>query len=55
MHPGCANHGPYLYDKFYFEFTMKKCYIANNFFLEKTGTNDIEEVEIFQILVWYNK
>ena len=51
VHYGCKSHGPYLYDKFYFEKTMKKCYIAENIFLEKIGINDIEEIEIFQILV----
>ena len=51
IHQGCSNHGPYIYNKFYFDKTMKKCYIASNQFLEKIGTNDVEEVEIFQILI----
>lgn len=51
IHQGCSDHGPYIYDKFYFNKTMKKCYIASNQFLEKIGTNDVEEVEIFQILI----
>ena len=52
IHQGCSDHGPYIYDKFYFEYTMKKCYIASNQFLEKIGTNNVEEVEIFQILIY---
>ena len=50
IHKGCGDHGPYIYNKFFFNKTMKKCYIYDTNFLEKTGTNDIEEVEIFQIL-----
>ena len=50
IHQGCSDHGPYIYNKFYFEKTKKKC-IASNQFLEKIGTNDVEEVEIFQILI----
>ena len=36
---------------FFFDKTMKKCLIDSNQFLEKIGTNDVEEVEIFQILI----
>ena len=50
IHLGCNTHGPYIYGEFYFENTMKKCYIENRNFLEHTGTSDVEEVEIFQVL-----
>ena len=49
IHQGCNSHGPYIYDKFYFDKTMKKCYINSTDFLEKKGINDVEEVEIYQI------
>ena len=50
IHLGCNNHGPYIYDEFYFEYTMKKCYIGSRNFMESTGKIDVEEVEIFQVL-----
>ena len=50
IHQGCSDHGPYIYDKFYFNKTMKKCYIISTDFSQNTGNNDIEEVEIYQIL-----
>ena len=50
IHQGCSDHGPYIYNKFYFDKTMKKCYIYTTDFSQNTGNNDIEEVEIYQIL-----
>ena len=50
IHRGCKDHGPYIYDKFYFEYTMKKCVIQSNDFFNKTGTYDVKEVEIYEII-----
>jgi hypothetical protein len=49
IHKGCTNHGPYIYGKFYFESTMKKCVFGGKEFIDKKGTFDIKEVEVFQI------
>ena len=50
IHKGCSNHGPYIYNKFFFEYTMKKCVIQSNEFVSNTGTFDVKEVEIYQII-----
>ena len=50
IHQGCKNHGPYIYNNFYFEYTMKKCVIESNDFFNKTGTYDVKEVEIYEII-----
>ena len=49
IHKGCKDHGPYFYNKFYFEYTMKKCFIKSNDFFNNTGNFDVKEVEIYQI------
>ena len=49
IHKGCSSHGPYIYDKFYFEGTMKKCNILSKQFADESGIANIKEVEIFQI------
>ena len=50
IHRGCKNHGPYFYDLFYFEYTMKKCNILKKDFSDNTGYNDVQEIEIYQII-----
>ena len=50
IHKGYNDHGPYIYYNFYFDGTMKKCIIQSNDFFDKTGTFDIKEVEIYQII-----
>ena len=50
VHQGCTNHGPYIYDYFYFNNTMKKCIVKSNIFFNSTGTFDVKEVEIYQII-----
>jgi hypothetical protein len=50
IHKGCKDHGPYIYSNFYFEGTMKRCIIESNDFFDKTGTFDVKEVEIYQII-----
>ena len=50
IHPGCKDHGPYIYNNFYFANTMKKCVIQSNDFFNKIGTYDVKEVEIYEII-----
>ena len=50
IHLGCKDHGPYIYDKFYFNKTMKKCVIESKDFSNNTGTYDVKEVEIYEII-----
>ena len=49
FHKGCKDHGPYIYEQFYFEYTMKSCIILKAHFIDKTGTINIKEVEIYKI------
>ena len=49
VHKGCGDHGPYIYEKFYFNKTMKICQILNSQFIDNTGNINIKEVEIYQI------
>ena len=51
IHKGCSDHGPYIYDSFYFDGTMKKCNILSKNFVEKTGYYNIEEIEIYQLFL----
>ena len=50
IHKGCSNHGPYIYKKFYFDSTMKKCNILSSEFADSKGYKNIKEVEIFRII-----
>ena len=50
IHLGCEDHGPYIYGKFYFNKTMKKCVIGSKDFSNNTGTYDVKEVEIYEII-----
>ena len=50
VHKGCNDHGPYISDIFYFNNTMKKCIVKSNIFFNSTGTFDVKEVEIYQII-----
>ena len=50
IHKGCNDHGPYFYDRFYFNKTMNQCVICNNNkIINSNGIINIKEVEIFQI------
>ena len=50
IHKGCKDHGPYIYDKFYFNGSMKKCCFCSDEFGESTGNKTIKEVEIYKII-----
>ena len=50
IHKGCGDHGPYFYSIFYFDGTMKKCYIQSNDFSDNKGYINIQEIEIYQIV-----
>ena len=47
IHKGCKDHGPYIYSKFYFEYSMKTCIIQSG---EFPKNNKIKQIEIYQIL-----
>ena len=49
IHKGCNDHGPYIYDKFYFEYSMKKCNIQSKDYSDVQGINNIKKVEIYEI------
>ena len=50
IHQGCSDHGPYIYDKFYFDKNMNNCNILSKEFIDKTGNLNAKEVEIYQII-----
>ena len=50
IHKGCGDHGPYFYNIFYFEYTMKKCRVLNRDFSDINGSINIQEVEVYQIV-----
>ena len=50
IHIGCNDHGPYIYENFYFEYTMKKCNILNQNFSDIKGSNNIKEIKIYQMI-----
>ena len=49
IHKGCEDHGPYIYNNFYFDKTMKKCNILNKLFSDNKGLYNIQEIEIYQL------
>lgn len=51
---GCKDHGPYIYNKLYFDKSMKKCYIENKDYSDNLGMNNIKQVEIYQITILNN-
>ena len=50
IHKGCSDHGPYIYSKFYFDGSMKRCNITGKEFTDSSGYKNIKEVEIYKII-----